>query len=69
MTLVFITYKIGILNFQRCKTQFTKWYVKGYHNNSYDNLILNALLKKDDTLLNKNLKLKYNKCRIKVINI
>ena len=61
--------KTGINNERISKTPFTKWYVKGYHNKSYDNLILNALLKKDDTLLNKNLKLKYNKCRIKVINI
>ena len=32
-------------------------------------ILLDALLKKDDALLNKNLKLKYNKCRIKLINI
>ena len=66
----YVTYnkiKTGINNEIISKTPFTKWYVKGYHNKSYDNLILNALLKKDDTLLNKNLKLKYNKCRIKVI--
>ena len=51
------------------KTPFTKWYVKGYYNKSYDNLIVNALLKNDTKLLNKNLKLKYNKSKIKQINI
>lgn len=61
--------KKGINNERISKTPFTKWYVKGYHNKSYDDLILNAILKKDVTLLNKNLKLKYNKCRIKQINI
>ena len=61
--------KKGVNNERISKTPFTKWYVKGYHNKGYDNLILDALLKKDDALLNKNLKLKYNKCRIKQINI
>lgn len=44
-------------------------YVKGYHNKGYDNLIVESLLKKDTSLLNKNIKLKYNKSRIKQINI
>ena len=51
------------------KTPFTKWYVKGYYNKSYDDLIVKSLLKKDTTLLNKNIKLKYNKSKIKEINI
>lgn len=61
--------KRGINNERISKTPFTKWYIKGYHNKSYDNLIVDALFKEDEVLLNKNLKLKYNKCRIKCINI
>lgn len=51
------------------KTPFSKWYVKGHYNKSYDKLIVNSLLKKDTTSLNKNIKLKYNKSIIKQINI
>ena len=68
----YVTYvkiKKGLNNDRISKTPFTKWYVKGYHNKGYDNLIVESLLKKDTSLLNKNIKLKYNKSRIKQINI
>ena len=61
--------KTGVNNDRVFKTSFTKWYIEGYHNKGYDNLIVDALFKKDDVLLNKNFKLKYNKCRTKRINI
>ena len=59
---------IGLSNLRVAITPFCKWYVKGYTNKSDIYKIVNALIKKDPSSLNKNLKCKYKNTKIVKFN-
>jgi hypothetical protein len=56
--------QIGLYNLRIAITPFYKWYVKGYTNKSDIYKILNALINKDPSELNKNLLIKYKNTEI-----
>ena len=55
---------LGLSNIRIAITPFLKWYVKGYTNKSDIYKILEALINKDPSNLNKNLKMKYKNIEI-----
>lgn len=59
--------KLGDYKERKAKTPFLKWYVKGHSNRSLYNKLLEAYLTDNDSKLNKNHKVLYNLCTIKII--
>lgn len=59
--------KLGEYKERKAKTPFLKWYVKGHSNRSLQYKLIEAFLIKNDYKLNKNHKILFNTCTIKII--